>query len=135
MAQQGSATRFRDFGRWTLSRMGMASNDRLRIFCTDSRPPNIFIEMKIPLSIVATDLLTANRFISPRAKSVPLCALPAPIPDLFLPVEYRNHFLVDGFLTEKVPAPAVREHGRGNRDFRAPRTRAARFDSRATPSK
>ncbi|MGA8676920.1 MAG: patatin-like phospholipase family protein, partial [Candidatus Acidiferrales bacterium] len=28
MAHQASLTRFRDFGRWTLSRMGMASNDR-----------------------------------------------------------------------------------------------------------
>src|SRR5579862_1087650 len=29
MARQGTLTRFRDFGRWTLSRMGMASNERL----------------------------------------------------------------------------------------------------------
>ena len=35
MAQQSAITRFRDFGRWTLSRMGMASNEPLRIFCTD----------------------------------------------------------------------------------------------------
>lgn len=33
MAQQASITRFRDFGRWTLSRMGMASNEPGRIFC------------------------------------------------------------------------------------------------------
>src|SRR5271156_5552857 len=32
MAEQGSATRFRDFGRWTLSRMGMASNAPLDEF-------------------------------------------------------------------------------------------------------
>src|SRR5277367_2320036 len=29
MAQQSAITRFRDFGRWTLSRMGMASNEPL----------------------------------------------------------------------------------------------------------
>src|ERR1700674_46398 len=32
MARQGSGTRFSDFGRWTLSRMGMASNDPLGDF-------------------------------------------------------------------------------------------------------
>jgi len=32
MAEQGSSTRFRDFGRWTLSRMGMASNAPLDEF-------------------------------------------------------------------------------------------------------
>src|ERR1700734_4154637 len=32
MERQGAATRFSDFGRWTLSRMGMASNDRLEHF-------------------------------------------------------------------------------------------------------
>src|ERR1700683_1632408 len=32
MALQGTATRFRDFGRWTVSRMGMASNERLEDF-------------------------------------------------------------------------------------------------------
>src|SRR5277367_5877895 len=28
MERQGTATRFSDFGRWTLSRMGMATNER-----------------------------------------------------------------------------------------------------------
>jgi NTE family protein len=32
MAQQAAITRFRDFGRWTLSRMGMASNEPLQDF-------------------------------------------------------------------------------------------------------
>ena len=32
MERQGSETRFSDFGRWTLSRMGMASNERLEDF-------------------------------------------------------------------------------------------------------
>jgi NTE family protein len=32
-------------------------------------------------------------------------------PGLFLPVEYRDHVLADGFLTEAVPAPALRRMG------------------------
>src|ERR1700690_770613 len=39
--------------------------------------------------------------------------LPASCPSrgFFPPVKYRDHFLVDGFLTETVPAPAVKKMG------------------------
>ena len=74
-------TRFRDFGRWTLSRMGMASNDRLEGFSAQLTPAKFFSQMNIPLRIVATDLMNGNPFISPRAKSGRRCALRAPIPD------------------------------------------------------
>src|SRR5271163_1755444 len=57
MAQQAAITRFRDFGRWTLSRMGMASNEPLQDFLHRLTPAKYFHEMRIPLAIVATDLL------------------------------------------------------------------------------
>src|ERR1700732_4871976 len=48
MARQGSGTRFKDFGRWTLSRMGMASNDRLEDFLHRFTEAKNFKQMKIP---------------------------------------------------------------------------------------
>src|SRR5271156_5670040 len=60
MERQGAETRFRDFGRWTLSRMGMASNERLEDFLHKFTPARTFREMKIPLSIVATDLVSGQ---------------------------------------------------------------------------
>src|SRR5580698_2135197 len=57
MERQGIETKFRDFGRWTLSRMGMASNDRLEEYLHRFTPARTFEEMKIPLSIVATDII------------------------------------------------------------------------------
>src|SRR5271168_4000306 len=57
MAQQSAITRFRDFGRWTLSRMGMASNEPLVDFLHRLTPAKYFKQMRIPLAIVATDLL------------------------------------------------------------------------------
>src|ERR1700690_905080 len=56
MAQQSAITRFRDFGRWTLSRMGMASNEPLVDFLQRLTPAKYFHEMRIPLAIVATGL-------------------------------------------------------------------------------
>src|ERR1700690_800428 len=51
MERQGVQTTFRDFGRWTVSRMGMASNERLEAYLHKFTPAKTFAEMKIPLSI------------------------------------------------------------------------------------
>ncbi|HXN99325.1 MAG TPA: patatin-like phospholipase family protein [Candidatus Acidoferrales bacterium] len=111
MAHQGSLTRFRDFGRWTLSRMGMASNERLDDFLHRFTTARKFSEMKIPLAIVATDLLTGESVHFTKGEISPALRASCAYPGLFLPVEHDGHFLVDGFLTEQVPAPAVREMG------------------------
>jgi NTE family protein len=111
MGRQGSLTRFRDFGRWTLSRMGMASNERLEDFLHRFTEAKNFQQMKIPLAIVATDLLTGESVHFRKGEISPALRASCAYPGLFLPVEYDGHFLVDGFLTEQVPAPAVREMG------------------------
>jgi NTE family protein len=111
MARQGSGTRFSDFGRWTLSRMGMASNDRLENFLHRFTTARYFNQLKIPLSIVATDLLKGESVHFTKGEIGPALRASCAYPGLFLPVEYQGHFLVDGFLTEQVPAPAARELG------------------------
>jgi len=111
MARQGNSTRFRDFGRWTLSRMGMASNERLEDFLHRFTTAKTFKQMKIPLAIVATDLLKGESVHFTEGEIGPALRASCAYPGLFLPVEYAGHFLVDGFLTEQVPAPALREMG------------------------
>jgi NTE family protein len=111
MAHQASLTRFRDFGRWTLSRLGMASNDRLEEFlhrfttCTD------FKQLKIPLAIVATDLMSGKTVHFVEGEIGPALRASCAYPGLFLPVEIKGRVMVDGFLTEQVPAVAVRDLG------------------------
>jgi NTE family protein len=111
MAQHGSETRFRDFGRWTLSRMGMASNEKLEEFLHRFTTARYFSDMKIPLCIVATDLMKGESVHFTKGEIGPALRASCAYPGLFLPIEYEGHFLVDGFLTEQVPAPAVRELG------------------------
>ena len=67
--------------------------------------------MRIPLAIVATDLLKGESVHFTDGEVGPALRASCAYPGLFLPVEYRDHYLVDGFLTEQVPAPAVREMG------------------------
>jgi NTE family protein len=111
MERQGSDTRFRDFGRWTLSRMGMASNERLEEFLHKFTTARFFEEMKIPLSIVATDLIRGESVYFTDGEIAPALRASCAYPGLFLPVRYRDRVLVDGFLTEAVPTGAVRELG------------------------
>lgn len=111
MQRQGQATRFSDFGRWTLSRMGMASNERLEHFLHKFTPAEYFSQMKLPLAIVATDLTTGESVHFKDGEIGPALRASCAYPGLFLPVEYRGRILVDGFLTETVPAEAARDMG------------------------
>jgi NTE family protein len=111
MERQGAATRFRDFGSWRLSRMGMASNERLELFLHKFTPAEFFSQMKIPLSIAATDLMTGKSVHFTEGEIGPALRASCAYPGLFMPVEYRGQILVDGFLTETVPAEAARDLG------------------------
>lgn len=111
MEYQGAATRFRDFGRWTISRMGMASNERLEEFLRRFTLLRHFDEMKTPLGIVATDLLSGESVHFTKGELGPALRASCAYPGLFLPVEVNDRVVVDGFLTEAVPAVCVREMG------------------------
>lgn len=111
MERQGSTTRFRDFGRWTISRMGMASNERLEDFLRKFTLCRRFDQLKTPLGIVATDIISGETVHFTSGEIGPALRASCAYPGLFLPIEYRDHVLVDGFLTEAVPAVCVREMG------------------------
>jgi len=111
MERHAAETHFRDFGRWTLSRMGMASNEKLEDFLHKFTPLQKFDEMRIPLSIVATDLVEGKSVYFTEGDVGPALRASCAYPGLFLPVRHRGRVLVDGFLTETVPAPAVRRLG------------------------
>ena len=77
------------------------SNERSKNSCTASRP-RIFSQMKIPLSIVATDLLTGESVHFTEVKSARasrIVRLSGTIPS----GRTSGRFLVDGFLTNRFP--------------------------------
>jgi NTE family protein len=111
MERQGCLTRFRDFGRWKLSRMGMASNERLEELMKRFTTVKNFEDLKIPLSIVATDIIKGESVYMTEGEIGPALRASCAYPGLFLPVEHQGKILVDGFLTEQVPAQAVRDLG------------------------
>ncbi|HXX14147.1 MAG TPA: patatin-like phospholipase family protein [Candidatus Eremiobacteraceae bacterium] len=96
-------TKFTDFGRWTPSWLGLATNNRLEQFVARFTPVKRFDELQKPLAIAATDInLGLPVYYHGGLLGPPLRASCA-YPGLFVPVKYEGRTLVDGFLTALVP--------------------------------
>ncbi|MBZ5611008.1 MAG: patatin-like phospholipase family protein [Acidobacteriia bacterium] len=106
------STKFRDVARWTLNLRGLAGNDRMAVFLARLLKVNRFEDMKIPLAIVATDLVRGKpvTFRGQGDVVFPIRASCA-YPGLFLPLRHEGRLLVDGFVCMEVPAEPLRELG------------------------
>jgi NTE family protein len=103
--------RFRDIARWRVSRLGLASNQRLgnlieRVF--ESRQ---FEDLRIPLAVVATDLSSGEPVVFTQGNLVDAIRASCAFPGLFEPVEIGTRCLADGGLVAPVPTRAARELG------------------------
>lgn len=104
--------KFRDVAKWTLNLLGLAGSDRMIQFLARLLKANTFEDMKIPLGIVATDLITgkAIHFHGKGDVVVPIRAS-CSYPGLFLPIRHQGKILVDGFVSMEVPAQPLLKIG------------------------
>jgi NTE family protein len=105
--------RWRDFGRMTLSKLGVQSNARMEIYIRERFPVTRFEELPIPFAAVATDLQTGTPVVMRDRGDVAFairasCSLPG----WYLPViDEQGRQLVDGGLVANLPTAAVRALG------------------------
>ncbi len=105
--------RWRDFGRMTMSRVGVQSNQRLEQYLRDRLPVTRFEELPIPFAAVATELHSGQAVIMRDVGDVPFairasCA----IPGWYIPVvDEQGRQLVDGGLVANVPSAVTRSLG------------------------
>jgi len=104
--------KFRDVARWTLNLKGLAGNDRMITFLARLLKVNRFEDMRIPLAIVATDLVR-GRPVTFHGKGDVVFPIRASCayPGLFQPLRYEGKLLVDGFVTMEVPAEPLPQLG------------------------
>src|SRR6266702_4933417 len=57
MEKIGSVTTFADFGRWTPSWLGLATNQRMEKFLARFTPVMTFEELQTPLAVATTDII------------------------------------------------------------------------------
>jgi NTE family protein len=97
-------TKFTDFGRWTPSWMGLATNQRMEQFMARFSTIKNFEELQTPLAIAATDINAGLPvYYYQKGPIGPALRASCAYPGLFVPIQHEGRTLVDGFLTALVP--------------------------------
>jgi NTE family protein len=103
MEKVGASTTFTDFGRWTPSWLGLATNQRMEKYLGRFTSVKTFEELKTPLAIAATDINAGVSVFYSHGAIAPALRASCAYPGLFLPIQHEGRTLVDGFLTAPVP--------------------------------
>lgn len=109
IARAGCAMRFTDVARWTIGRMGIAGSDRMERFLRKLLKTYSFEQMRMPLGVVATDVVTGEAVVfRDRGDVVLPIRASCSYPGLFQPVPCGSRLLVDGAISMEVPALLAR---------------------------
>lgn len=103
--------RFRHIARWRVSRLGLASNQRLGELIERVFGSRQFEDLRIPLAVVATDLSSGEPVVFTQGNLVDAIRASCAFPGLFEPVEIGTRCLADGGLVAPVPTQAARSMG------------------------
>ena len=103
--------RFKDFSRWTFSRFGLFSNDKMAVFLRKILRCKTFEELRIPLAIAATDIVTGEPAVFTSGDLADPVRASCAYPGMFQPVKVGDRLLVDGLLAHAVPAMPLRDMG------------------------
>ena len=103
MQRIATTTSFADFGRWTPSWLGLATNQRMETYFARFTRLKTFEELKTPLAIAATDINAGISVYYTRGLIAPALRGSCAYPGLFVPIQFEGRTLVDGFLTSPVP--------------------------------
>jgi len=103
--------RFTTFARWTISRYGFATTDRMVPFLERTLKVQTFEEMRIPLGVTATDFNTGKGAVFTSGSIIDPVRASCAYPGMFLPVRIGDSWLVDGMLSYPVPTRPLRAMG------------------------
>lgn len=111
--QFGRSLRWRDFGRMTLSRLGVQSNAFLEDYVREHFPRTRFEELPVPFAAVATDLRTGAMVVLRDEGDLGFAVRAScAIPGWYVPVtDAEGRQLVDGGLVANLPVSVVRALG------------------------
>ena len=111
LEQVATRVRFKHFAKWTLSRYGFASNQRMIGFLNSILKVKTFEELRIPLAVTATDFSSGEGVLFHSGPLVDPVRASCAYPGMFLPVQIRGRQLIDGMLSYTVPTMPLRQMG------------------------
>ena len=111
MEKEARKVRWGSFARWTVARLGVATNERMEGMLRRVLGCSKFEDLLIPLAVVAADLSTGKPVTFRSGDLIPPLRGSCSVPGLFTPVEYQGHLLVDGAICCSVPVAPLLEFG------------------------
>jgi NTE family protein len=81
----------------------LVPHDGIRKLLDDHLPYRNVEEAKLPLHIVATDIITGDSVVMSEGSAAEAIVASTAIPGAFTPVHYRDHFLADGAISSNTP--------------------------------
>lgn len=111
MTEYGRRVRWGSFARWTVARLGLASNWKMDAMLREFLRCTTFEELKKPLAVVATDISSGETAVFREGELIAPLRASCSFPGLFTPVSYQGRLLVDGAIVGSVPASALRGMG------------------------
>ena len=70
-----------------------------------------FKDLKIPLAVVATDAHTGEEVVIKEGSVIEAVRASISVPAIFMPVKFRDRFLMDGGIVNPVPVKVVKDMG------------------------
>lgn len=99
---------WRDLTRFHPNRLGVMSGEPIVRFVERTTGVRSFEELAMPFTVVATDILSGREVRLSRGPLGQAVRASCAIPGLFQPVPYGEWLLVDGGISDNLPAAAVR---------------------------
>jgi NTE family protein len=103
--------RFRDFVRFTFSRYGFCSADRMDTLLKRLLKCQTFEGMQIPLAVAATNIRSGDAVVFRSGQLYAAVRASCAYPGMFPPVEIDGELYVDGMLGHAVPTTPLRTLG------------------------
>ena len=92
-------------------RGGLVSGDKFENYLKKDLGVGDISQTPIPLIVVATDLTTGSEMIFEKGKISSAVRASCSVPLVFKPKKYREHYLVDGGLSNPVPCDVLKKKG------------------------
>lgn len=103
--------RWKEFADLTLPKMGLISGKGIEEFISEHTKVKEFGELKIPLAIVATDLITEKEVVFRKGPLAKIVQASCSIPGVYTPVKYEDMLLIDGGVVNILPTDVLRRMG------------------------
>jgi len=103
--------KWREFADFTLPKMGLISGKGIEEFVSEHTGVSDFKELKIPLAIITTDLISEREVVFREGLLARIVQASCSIPGVYTPVKYEDMLLVDGGVVNVLPTDVLRRMG------------------------